>query len=65
MISSNMYPLMKLKGHRAPLVHVAVVPGEFRAVSLDETGKMIWWDVRKGALLEENERVIQSLTIDR
>ena len=44
LISSNMYPLMKLKGHRAPLVHVAVMPGEYRAVSLDETGKMIWWD---------------------
>ena len=22
------------------------------------------WDIRKGALLEENERVIQSLTVD-
>ena len=53
LISRRIYFFFHLKGHRRPLVWVDCAAGNDRAVSLDDSGKLIWWDTRKETLLDE------------
>ncbi|CAM9260448.1 unnamed protein product, partial [Ectocarpus fasciculatus] len=51
-------PLFRMQGHRSPVVCVACAPGKGRAASLDERGKMILWDTRRNASVDNNERYL-------
>eukprot|EP00752_Nemacystus_decipiens_P012939 g11452.t1 len=51
-------PLFRMQGHRTPVLSVACAPGKGRASSLDDTGKMILWDTRRNASVDNNERYL-------
>ena len=64
LIGSQAYPLFTLVGHAAPIKSLACAPGASRLASLDETGKFIWWDTRRDAALDANERAVDSFKLE-
>ncbi|CAN0111869.1 unnamed protein product [Scytosiphon promiscuus] len=50
-----------MQGHRSPVVSVACASGKGRAASLDESGKMILWDTRRNASVDNSERYLCQL----
>lgn len=59
LISSKLFPLFKLvQGHAYPVVSVSCAVGGCRAVSVDTSGGVRWWDTRRDCMLEDNERLL-------
>ena len=63
LIGSASYPLFTLVGHQLPVRALCAVPGHARMVSVDEGGKLFWWDTRRDAALDAHERAIDTFRV--